>query len=57
MDAGGDEPSEILPPNTEMCHHCNGYGSSLKEPGARCSMCGGSGVVEKHNKLFEEVEK
>ena len=57
MDAGGDEPSEILPPNTEMCHHCNGYGSSLKEPGDRCSVCGGSGVVEKHNKLFEEVEK
>ena len=57
MDAGGDEPSELgLPPNTETCHHCNGYGSSLKEPGARCSVCDGSGVLEKRNKTYEEVE-
>ncbi|MDO8208972.1 hypothetical protein [Conexibacter sp. CPCC 206217] len=29
----------------QVCPHCNGYGSSLKEGGDRCSQCGGSGVV------------
>lgn len=30
-----------------QCPHCNGYGSSLKEEADRCTMCGGSGVIEK----------
>lgn len=30
----------------KQCDHCNGYGSSLKEAGARCSRCGGSGLVK-----------
>ena len=28
------------------CTHCNGFGSSLKEAAARCTKCGGSGLVE-----------
>jgi DnaJ-class molecular chaperone len=30
------------------CGHCNGYGSSLKDPDGvdRCSQCGGSGVIK-----------
>ena len=31
----------------EVCPHCNGYGSSLREASDRCSKCGGSGVVKK----------
>lgn len=31
----------------EECKHCNGYGSSLKEASARCTKCGGSGVIKK----------
>jgi ribosomal protein L40E len=33
----------------EMCDHCNGYGSSLKDPTRvdRCTKCGGSGLQEK----------
>jgi DnaJ-class molecular chaperone len=29
------------------CPHCNGYGSSLKDPEGvdRCTQCGGSGLV------------
>ena len=57
MDAGGDEPSELgIPSNWQMCPHCAGYGSSLKEPGDRCSVCGGSGVIETRNETYEEVE-
>lgn len=31
------------------CSHCNGYGSSLKDPIGvdRCTKCGGSGLVER----------
>jgi DnaJ-class molecular chaperone len=31
----------------EECHHCNGYGSSLKDPEGvdRCTRCGGEGIV------------
>jgi DnaJ-class molecular chaperone len=31
------------------CPHCNGYGSSLKDPEGvdRCTKCGGSGLVPK----------
>ena len=28
------------------CTHCNGFGSSLKEAAARCTKCGGTGLVE-----------
>jgi hypothetical protein len=28
------------------CTHCNGFGSSLKEAAARCTNCGGTGLVE-----------
>jgi len=33
----------------QMCPHCNGYGSSLKDPPGvdTCTKCGGSGVVPK----------
>lgn len=34
-----------IPAGMKWCPHCNGYGSSLKEPGGRCSRCGGSGLV------------
>lgn len=30
----------------EICGHCNGYGSSLKEPDDKCTKCGGSGLVK-----------
>jgi DnaJ-class molecular chaperone len=32
-----------------QCDHCNGYGSSLKDPHHqdRCSKCGGSGLIKK----------
>lgn len=31
----------------QECTHCNGYGSSLKDPEGvdRCTQCGGSGLV------------
>lgn len=31
-----------------VCTHCNGYGSSLKDPEPiwRCSVCGGLGLVK-----------
>ncbi len=29
------------------CPHCGGYGSSLKEAAARCTKCGGSGLLRK----------
>lgn len=31
----------------QMCHHCDGYGSSLKDPENvdRCTLCGGSGLI------------
>ena len=28
------------------CKHCNGYGSSLKEEADRCTVCGGTGLVQ-----------
>ena len=31
----------------EMCQHCNGYGSSLKEASPICTRCGGSGLIPK----------
>jgi len=31
-----------------MCDHCNGYGSSLKDPPEQntCTKCGGYGVIK-----------
>ena len=31
----------------QECPHCNGYGSSLKDPEGvdRCTKCGGSGLI------------
>lgn len=36
----------------EECSHCNGYGSSLKDPADvnKCSKCGGSGLTKKEVK-------
>lgn len=36
----------------EMCGHCDGYGSSLKDPEGvdRCTKCGGTGLVPKPTK-------
>jgi DnaJ-class molecular chaperone len=28
------------------CGHCNGYGSSLLEDNARCTVCSGTGLVK-----------
>ena len=38
------------------CDHCNGYGSSLKDPFGQntCSKCGGYGVVKKNEELENE---
>jgi DnaJ-class molecular chaperone len=34
-----------IPEGMKWCPHCNGFGSSLKEESARCTHCGGSGLV------------
>lgn len=41
-----------LPDGFEECNHCNGYGSSLKDPeGVNiCTKCGGSGLMKKEDK-------
>ena len=31
----------------EICPHCNGYGSSLKEDSYRCTKCYGLGLIKK----------
>ena len=33
----------------EVCPHCNGYGSSLKDPVGvdKCCLCGGLGLVKR----------
>jgi DnaJ-class molecular chaperone len=33
----------------QECPHCNGYGSSLKDPEGvdKCTQCGGSGLIPK----------
>jgi len=31
----------------EVCTHCNGFGSSLKEDSDTCTKCGGLGLVKK----------
>jgi len=33
----------------KICDHCNGYGSSLKDPVGQntCSKCGGTGLLKK----------
>ena len=28
------------------CPHCHGYGSSLKEHSAKCTQCGGLGLIK-----------
>ena len=40
-----DDPYSKVPPGTEWCPECNGYGSSLSEETDRCTRCGGSGLV------------
>ena len=41
-----------LPEGKDFCLHCSGYGSSLKDPIGvdTCTVCGGSGLVEKNKK-------
>ncbi len=36
----------------EVCSHCNGYGSSLKDSAGvdRCSQCGGMGLIKQEEK-------
>lgn len=34
-----------IPEGMKECPNCNEYGSSLHEDSARCSRCGGSGLV------------
>jgi DnaJ-class molecular chaperone len=43
-DVPGDRSGRI-PEGMKWCPRCNGYGSSLKEESARCTHCGGSGLV------------
>jgi DnaJ-class molecular chaperone len=43
-DVLGDRSGRI-PEGMKWCPRCNGYGSSLKEGSARCTHCGGSGLV------------
>lgn len=38
------------------CERCNGYGSSLKEPGERCTACGGTGIASDSAVPGPEVE-
>jgi len=44
-----------LPDGFEECNHCNGYGSSLKDPVGvnTCTKCGGSGLMQKEIKTNE----
>ena len=35
----------LMPAGTELCRHCNGYGSSLNEASDRCTRCGGARLV------------
>jgi DnaJ-class molecular chaperone len=40
------------------CSHCNGYGSSFKDPGdERCSQCGGTGLKVDQDLFLDEQEK
>lgn len=43
----GIQESEIKAGRLVVCPHCNGYGSSFKDPPNvnKCSFCGGNGVV------------
>jgi len=45
MEKPMDDPYSKVPPGTEWCPECNGYGSSLMEETERCTRCGGSGLV------------
>lgn len=40
---------------THWCQHCNGYGSSLKEPGDRCTRCGGTGLVAETDRAEQQL--
>lgn len=40
-----DDAFAKVPEGTAWCSHCNGYGSSLKDAGDRCTRCGGTGLV------------
>lgn len=42
----------------EMCDHCNGYGSSLKDPVGvdRCTKCGGYGLQKKKGTQNEDIQ-
>ena len=39
------DPFGIDPKRAQWCPECNGYGSSLKQETAKCTRCGGSGLV------------
>jgi len=39
----------------EECKHCNGWGTSLKEGAARCTQCGGSGLVAAQKREVSNV--
>jgi DnaJ-class molecular chaperone len=47
-----------LPEGTEECYHCNGYGSSLKDPVGvnNCTKCGGSGVIPTESESDKECK-
>jgi len=38
---------ELAEKGYEVCPHCDGYGSSLKEVQDKCSHCGGTGLKKK----------
>jgi len=39
-----DVSSDLGKYSLELCTHCAGYGSSLKEPDDNCTQCGGRGL-------------
>jgi hypothetical protein len=45
MEQRMDDSYSKVPQGTEWCPECNGYGSSLMEETARCTRCGGTGLV------------
>jgi DnaJ-class molecular chaperone len=39
----------------EVCPHCNGYGSSLKEYSDVCTKCYGRGLIQKGKPTNEDI--
>jgi hypothetical protein len=57
MEHAMSDPYSRIPDGTEWCPHCNGYGSSLMEESARCTRCGGSGLVTVADGRDQEADR